>query len=537
MFYELGISVAVNQDILPLCLENYEKIRSDQLEKIGIYKTMIYPKCNSNDKISDYLLDVKKYQNIVSEGNSILILSHNNASGNVSDFRVDRFDYSYGTLFKNAVEYAISTVFSPENKSVNNHLKLYSEDDIAKMKIIKELNLRTANFETVISALKKTACILIDISENININYFWLGYLHGVGANVIPINRIKIDDKGKIQGSVPFDIRALWHIVFNENDPIELRKSLTDILYSIYIEKAKNLNRKKFWQHILESTEVSIFLGSLYNDNIGRNNIADWDYLTASEIIKYLSILKETIQVTLERPLPKRNDNTGRYIEWLQKKLEDKNCIIIGSADVNDLTEIALCKLFDLKEFNKIPDQNIEFKGYITYKEYKKQESLLETAFYKEGTGDNNERGFIIKDGGGAGIHVTEPYLYPKDSTEPTVKKLLGQIIVVENPFGKNGKWLMIISGTSGPATLGIAQMLTGVVHQEFTVNKIKEGCTETYLKINKDFINKYLKDNKIDEFKDDYIQYDALSEEMIKTILLKTSVKGETNTLGVKQN
>jgi len=536
VFYELGISVALEKKILPLCLEDNAKIRRVQLKKIGINRTMIYCKFNNIEKkISDYLLPLNEYQDHdFSDGKSVLILHHNNVSNKVNNSSVDRFDYSFGSLYKNAVEYAISEVFSDDNLNIHNDLKRH-KDYIGEIKDIQEINLRNTSFSTVINAFKKAACVLIDISENINTNYFWLGYLHGVGANVIPINRIKIDDKNTIQGSVPFDIRALWHIVVNENNPIDLGSSLTHILTSIYNKQAKDLNRKKFWGNILESTAVSIFLGSHFNKKINRNTVTDWDYLTAAEISTYLSSLKETIKVTLESPLPK-SDTDIPDVNSLENILKDKNCIILASADVNDLTEYALCRIYNQNPFEELPKS--KFKGYIAYKEYNPPQPNFSTAFYRvEETTKVTKRGFEVRDSDGSETTIiAKPYSYNSKEPDVTIQKLYGQLVVAKNPVSE-GKWLIIISGISGPATLGIAQMLTGVVHQEHTVNTISENGVDTYYKMENVCINAHLnKENyevKVEyDVEDNCLQYEALSEKLIKKINEKAGKNGETNTL-----
>jgi hypothetical protein len=60
--------------------------------------------------------------------------------------------------------------------------------------------------------------------------------------------------------------------VFREDHAVELSNSLSEILEYIYVRKAKYLNREAFWKDILKDNKVSIFLGRLYLDDLGRNS-------------------------------------------------------------------------------------------------------------------------------------------------------------------------------------------------------------------------------------------------------------------------
>lgn len=558
VFYELGLATALRKKIVPICVEDKSTERLEKIQsKLGIRNLFSYPRFGTpKGRIQDYVWPLKNLYNFEQmSGDDIVILY---AAGHTistwPDKNKEEFDkneevYDFGALCKTAVKAAVNQIFSPGNVELRPELKLYGNERIEN--IDPECIDSDSTFRDVIDKCRFASCVLVDVSEQSAIsNFFWLGYIHGIGGNAIPINsysRSKPADKKSLS---PFDIRALWHIAFREDHPSDLLKSLQQILEHIYIRKAKNLNREAFWKNILKDNQVSIFLGSLYLEDLGRNTIGDWDYRTAAEIANYLSISKETMKVTLKSPLPKWESKAGdskpddKYIERLKEHLQD-NSIIIGSADVNDLTEVALCKILDQTPFSQIPETDERFTGYIAYKKYSKrtEKNFPETAFYKRDNDNSDSRGFIIQEGAALRKELMERHVSPGDNDLGAVRRLLGQLVVAKNPFAP-GKWIVIISGISGPATLGIAQMLTGCMYEEFTINDKQQDQKELSREI-KGFISQYsevigaeapLQKTEIYEvvssalseyLANDRVAYDSLSEYMLSHLLEIANKKG----------
>ncbi|MBV6439097.1 MAG: hypothetical protein EPGJADBJ_00729 [Saprospiraceae bacterium] len=485
VFYELGLSMALRREILPICVKDFVNERQEQMRELfGIQKLMPYEKFDYLDKrISEFTIKYTDFDNeVILTGNSIRIFH----DGREVEMKIDKIDenknvsYDFGALCKTAAGDAIRNLFKEMAKKENaSFFNVYKEENFEEIKDIVSLNLKIEKFKEVIKELKKSACVLIDTSSNHIANFFWLGYIHGSGGYAVPINTI-VENPKSTQNIMPFDIRALWHIVYKEGDPSHLSNSIKEILEFIYSEKAKYYNRSRFWKNILKDNNVSIFIGSLFHDGLKRNTIGDWDYRTAAELTSFLSSSKETMNVTLESPIPKHIKNQDEnYINWLKQQITNKNCILIGSPDVNDLVEIALCAIWKKAPFKRIKNNDLDFSGYIPYKKYnQKPGEISEMAFFRydiDSKAKEEKRGFIIKDG----THETkfeQPHNYPGDDNETgEVRTLLGQLVVVENPFSSD-KRLIIISGISGPATLGIAQMLTGCVYKEFTTNAYQKS-------------------------------------------------------------
>lgn len=539
VFYELGLAAALRKEIVPICAGDALKVRQEKLAlELGIPKLLPYPRFDKlEDRISDYVWQIGgaygEFEQMAGDRISILQDARHTIAG--SPKYGDKYDF--GALCRTAVGTALADIFSPGNMEKKPELRLYDQQRIAAIKTPTCVSPCGSAHTVVINACRSAACVLVDVTiEEATANYFWLGYIHGIGGNAIPVNSYVHDTQRGDQPS-PFDIRALWHIAFRADHPTDLLTSLQQILEHIYIRKARNLNREAFWKDILKDNRVSIFLGSLYLDGLGRNTIGDWDYRTAAEITNYLSTSKETMKVTLESPLPKREGKPNKgYIEWLTGQLRD-NTIIVGSADVNDLNEVALCRVLGQEPFKPILPSNKKFKGYIAHKKYAKaaEQDFPLTAFYVREKADMDSRGFIVQEGAALRKELMEDHAYPKGGQESGVKRLLGQLVVARNPFAL-GKWIVIISGISGPATLGIAQMLTGCMYKEFTINNLKPIDTADWPQVD-ETVTRYAaivrEGSPLPLEEGTRFPYEALSEHML-TALLRTAERseGEINAL-----
>ena len=537
VFYEFGLATALRKCIIPICESNNIRNREVELKfRLGIPSLLSYPSFGTlRGRISDFVwnLDQTYVDFGKMAGDSIAVLY--DSRHKVTSTGRYKVEYGFGELFKTAVSTAVTSIFSTDNVKTKPELRLYGEQRLKKIQELSTIDLfnERSSFSSVIEKCQNAACVLIDVSnESAIMNFFWLGYIHGIGGNAIPVNSYQLTGSIAERPS-PFDIRALWHIAFREDHPDDLLTSLHQIIEYIYIRKARYLNREAFWKDILEGNTVSVFLGSLYLDDLERNTIGDWDYRTAAEIANYLSTSKETMKVTLESPLAKRKLLPDKeYINWLKSQLED-NTIIVASADVNDLTEVALSEILGPAPFIKISPDDPTFKGYIARKIYKNGPINVfpDTAFYLREDAGEDSRGFIIREGR-IRESLMEKHASPADEEINGVYHLLGQLVVAKNPKAK-GKWIIIISGISGPATLGIAQMLTGCMYKEFTINSasldIEKQKVDSLINQYRTKIKEWLPLD-IDPGK---VPYDSLSEHMIEKLLtIARRSGGEVNAL-----
>jgi hypothetical protein len=514
VFYEFGLCAALRKRILPVCYDQrYSKERENFLKtQFGIHKLIVCPSFGfMGGKIDEHLFNYSSLQNFDHwEGDKLNIL-HNGRELTMpyKDTAVS-MKYKFGAICVTAAGTALSSVFSEKNLKDHPQLASYGTDKpkvdpdnsprtYYPYKNAFEFDVGSLDFGQTIAKLRTSYCTLFDIcSENPTI-FFWLGYSHGLGEFAVPVNEVAVkaaskDEDAQNTTQTAFDIVALWHAYFDRQHPTPFANSLRDILEFVLLEKSKKIQRTVFWKDILTSNEASIFLGSLTVPELGRNTLGDWDYRTAAELTSFLTSEKETMEVTLESPIPKAAKTPDAdEVRWLQGQLANKNCIIVASSDVNDLTECALAALHRKKPFQNISADDANIDGYIAYKRYvrttddehfsrllltKRQDLAflrLEVEPRVQPPGTHSKRGFIYRHGDkNSEKPILEKHLFPYEGTGQ-INHLLGHLTVAPNPFGDDrNKWVIVINGISGPATCGIAQMLTGCKYQEFTVNRYR---------------------------------------------------------------
>ncbi len=228
-----------------------------------------------------------------------------------------------------------------------------------------ELVQSNPSFREILEKINQSFCTMIRTGgKDCNpMMYFWLGYCHAQGKNVIPITAINKFEDGKTTESkiddLAFDIRALWHMTFDEKFPVRLEGELEETLHQMIISDFVEWSRKQFWDELLEKRgKVSIFTGALHNP-IGREMIGDWDLRAASELTSYFA--SHQYRATIKSPVYQIEQVVDKqqaverdqfYIGELEKMLTDKNCVIIASPDVNPLTEILLGKIYGIPPSN-----------------------------------------------------------------------------------------------------------------------------------------------------------------------------------------
>jgi hypothetical protein len=366
---------------------------------------------------------------------------------------------------------------------------------------------RDAGFQEVRQKVEQSFCTIIQTGGKVSdpMAYFWLGYCHALGKNVIPVTVVEktndaIDD-------LAFDLRALWHMSFARQDPAAFSREIEDTLQQMIASDFAEWSRKQFWDEILgRRGKVSIFTGALHNAPIGREMIGDWDLRSASELTSYFA--SHQYRATIESPVYQIEQVTGaggrqaervtekEYISELEQMLRGKNCIVIASPDVNPLTELLLGKLYDVereKWFKSGNDADNRNGAVIAFKEVElsaahhsdgasanrgKDSEIgtldLARAFYRQIRVNQEQKGAKgLKRGflghGVKGGRLEGAFLSQTD--EKSQFNVHAHLVVARNPFDEGSlepHHIILLNGVSGPATFALTHVLTGGTSTQF---------------------------------------------------------------------
>ena len=240
---------------------------------------------------------------------------------------------------------------------------------------------------------------------------------------------------------------------------------------------------------------VSIVTGALKAHDHNRDMIADWDLRAASILTSYFS--RQQYRPIIEDPIYQfkvgsseavQGDGITKYTDRILENLKiyegGKTYVIIASADVNPLTEIILGRLYGVeksllfKEYKKDEDlptgagvvavkqrKKDVLSSYESERSEKVNASLLR-AFYREKPAVTSveKRGYYCRVSG----EKLEDYYGPQElpaTLSPFY--IYAHLVVALNPFSSSNDehsrgYFIVLNGVAGPATLALAQMLTG---------------------------------------------------------------------------
>ena len=387
-----------------------------------------------------------------------------------------------------------------------------------------EINIAGAgsSFAKITQEIESSFCTIIDITpgnQDSILAYFWLGYCHSRGLNVIPVFRLKDKEElREIENKLAFDIRSLWFADYYEKKPYLFKKRLQEIMEHLLLRDLPDRQKREFWKRFPPEKKLKVFTGAIPIPYLKREVVGDWDVKTVSELYSYLPLIRETATPPIITPIysPEheynklissekiiREDYINQYKDSIDEKLNKSNSIIIGSPDVNPVCEYVLNRIYEVSESDQefkpiIPltvcDQP-EFNGYIMVKERKKkdlekrkkeEEYLLGKDYErfprlffieKEIEDDACEsRGFIKHTGTTNEKQYFEHFYSQNEDISSNAEKrfnLIGHLLVAKYPLeDKNQEksedkiedknFVLLLNGVSGPATFALAQILTG---------------------------------------------------------------------------
>ena len=424
------------------------------------------------------------------------------ATENLTSESQDDISLSFMDVIKGAIGVSLDNIVKNlSDKKAIAHIPGLYLDIIHQMKnVTKEFGpAQDTPFENIRSAIDNAFCVMIKTSKAHPFAYFWLGYCHAKGKNVIPICEIDAekDDKDVKIDDLAFDIRSLWHLALYKKSPTDILPELQEILQQMILTDFVEWSRKPFWSRIFGTLgRVSIFTGALHNPDFKREMVGDWDLRTASELMSYFSThqLISTIESPIYQP-EKVEVGPSQYLDQIGSLLKNKNAIVIASPDVNPLTELLLGRLYDVPCEELFPDET----KATNHKSSGNEEYPRAVIAVKKRS--NSEKQSAGKDSKATQIYrfffADEP-LKQKDKLreergfranwlpkKELLEEYLGQmhlikdnfslyahLVIALNPLDDESSYgshyVVILNGVSGPSTFALTQLLTGGIGKEF---------------------------------------------------------------------
>jgi hypothetical protein len=377
------------------------------------------------------------------------------------------------------------------DKSEYQKLKFFKEHRKNWKINVVELNQDLKLNDLVATIKDATICIIDTTQYQEKVNpyiFFCLGLAHGFEREVIPITNRQIKTKH------PFDTRGLWHIFYSNKK--ELKDQFLQILPSIFwkLESAKDNNLvKKLWDPFFNDKKIGIFTCArdVENHNFTRKkttsknsqnrngsgrgkrtNIDKFDYKTVTEFSYFIVQNYQNAEIRFDKPRSKKNydelqelqnkKELERLIEKIKgKTIENGDCIIVGSADVNDYTEVNLAAVHKIESYYALVKTKRQWdkavsvlkkKAFIFEKpEVDHSDSKFASTFYQVGRKN--------------AIHWygDRPYVCTETpANNELTGTTYGVLTIADNPFVQDKRRkIMVLSGFTGIATYGISQLLT----------------------------------------------------------------------------
>jgi hypothetical protein len=368
-------------------------------------------------------------------------------------------------------------------------------------------------------ALREAEFLLLDTTLRDVETYFWFGVCHGMQREVIPMS---LTDQRIPEVQLPFDIRTLWH-VYGSLELHSIEEQLTQILTELIakIISAQSVqNRESFWRPLVRSRTISFYMGTEQASHLAsRQVMGEWDVRSFQEMASFASLCNPTLDVRIIKPAFRRDQYRPEHIDAYRDLLRDRigmsHCIIIGTPDVNPVAEMALCALKGCEPFrehsavapletqSQSPPRPDQFfvEGYVPFKNHLYEYSQPRpTTFFVQFNSRVPERGFLYfaKDlkyvGHLARQYIPRERLIPGDREQREEWGLLTHFVVAPNPFSKDypntDHRVILIMGVGGPATFGLAHVLTGTP-PECYLYPWQRGMIGEFIGKSEDFLGK----------------------------------------------
>lgn len=413
VFYELGLSVGLNKQILLTCDEQKFKERNNifwsslgigvkdprRVDQIAVQYPNVGYINGENQRIRDRIYRVP-LESLKPELKIIPLL----IPEELPDETNDDIKVTFEGALKAALGVAINNMKNVADNpaGVNEALEIFDkqihdlwEDQTSDPFIFQKDSPKIPkSFEEISNKINSAFTCIIDLAGEKAHSYFWLGYCHARGINVIPIYRslkgqeasdptkeknqpLTLKENGdndeksiknKTRDHIlAFDIRALWYIDFREIRVPKLADLLKGVLEELIARDVPRRERNIFWERLTREKKVHIFTGAVHHEELNREVVGDWDLRTVSELVNYLSSSNESVLPELEKPIyapetirrkqknlgtPWDDQSLSKFLDNVREQMAEKNSLIIASPDVNPLTEVCLAEVYGVPKLS-----------------------------------------------------------------------------------------------------------------------------------------------------------------------------------------
>ena len=528
VFYELGLAFGIGHKIVTI-YHNKSKFGKERASYFGKSDLRSYEyKELQPIKVSDFTVSDYIWSYDLEEGNyrdedlGMLLYEHlfNKKSknpDNVDNQYESDIELPFNTHVLSNIGLATNKIYDEIDASNESNMVMKSYLGIIKH-LKKPVQIKVeASFQEIKTKIDSGYCLFVRTGKDCHpMSYFWLGYGHAKGKNVVPITVVSRDkeDKKERVDDLAFDIRAQRHMVFMDHRPQLLQRQLESTLREMIRSDFSEWSRKRFWDKMLgKRGEVHIFTGALHNERFNREMIGDWDLRSASELTSYFS--RHHYRAKIETPIyspeyaleahanleADANLDIKTYVSQLTEMMKGKNCILIASPDVNPLTEIMLGNIYQVDQgflFNMPVDTDTYTEAIIVRKDLETKNGpvtdeadklIAPRAFFLEKNVKRSpRRGFQSN-------RISRDSLLEKFVSQQVKKhesfNVYAHLAIAPNPFGEqdpqNPHYIIVLNGVSGPATFALTHVLTGGVNEEFVSYSSRfspEAESESILKL-----------------------------------------------------
>jgi len=473
VFYELGLAYALGKKIILIGQRSFKDEREESLclkkEHKSAYHQYTTPddikkiiKQLPSDRFSSFIKKEKKSAPIKSTINEEDILSIRFAGD--SEF-----------------------IHSLQEEAVKNAVKkVWGFDEI-----------HTANESLSSSALdiygniSKRQVVIVDTTSRDAGMFFCLGVGHGLEKDVVPITRT---GKRAID-NLPFDVAALWHIAFSKEE--ELVDNLIEVFGRIKknkTEESEHFQNLKFWEPFIKilnkdaEKKIKIITCSRpgkteYRGK--RSSIDSFDYKSVAQLSSFLPTIMPNSKIEVknlakiqldmqnydEELSEEEKDRLVKHINYINEKfILDSNCIVVGSPDVNDVAEVALSRIHQLKSFRGRAEGKPVFQDikprFLIYKKHIVPGTfhIMEKELPVSERSSTTQGVYKLQLGTDGEVNIKEDRRYPVINESNNKAGTDIGVITFSKTINEDKRkeyFIIILAGFSGPGTLGLAKLLT----------------------------------------------------------------------------